>query len=775
VKPTERLKELKTVSESRVRRIAILGNYVPRQCGIATYTADVAVHLTGVKAGIEVLVVAMNDRDDYEYEAPVTSTISAGDRSGYARAAQELNEKGFDLVNVQHEFGIFGGVAGEYLLDFMRAVNMPIVTTLHTILRNPNPDQRRVFLEVLELSERVVTMTWKGLEILSEVYGVSRSKVDVVHHGIPDADPDLALEIRRVLKAKGPIILTFGLIGRDKGIHTMIEAMPRIIERAPGATYVVVGATHPHLRATEGEAYRESLQARVRELRLEDNVRFVNRFVPNEELAGWLGATDVYVTPYLKEEQITSGTLAYALGNGNAVVSTPFWHASELLAEDRGVLVPFGDVDAMADEIGDILTNFDRHDAMCAKAAAFGQEMRWPRVAERFMASFDRARQEGEERLRNIIVPERAILPVRATADMPKFTLDYLKTMTDDTGLLQHGIYQMPNRNEGYCTDDNARALILMLKAGAPRSLDRETNRLYATYLAFVVHAYDPDKHCFRNFMSYDRCWLESVGSDDSNARALWSLASVARLDPGANGDYARQIVSAAFPSLETSPHLRTWAFRLIAMNELDLCDTEMAERLLDRLKIHRSPEWYWFEEKLTYDNARLSQALILAGAVLGEPFLSDGLRSLQWLMEVQTGPKGGVFAAIGSDGFWTQGGDRAWFDQQPLEAWASVSACLTAARVTGDLKWELQAERAFHWFLGLNMTGTPLALTEIGACADGLEVDGVNMNCGAESTLSYLMSQLEINAYRKDKALMPREADHHNTQRIPNTLRTTS
>lgn len=774
---TERFtRKLKTASTSRVKRIAILGNYIPRQCGIATYTADVATHLQKVKPGIEVSVIAMNDRDGYKYCSPVIHSVTASDRSEYEKAAKRLNEANFDMVNVQHEFGIFGGEAGEYLLDFMRAVNMPIVTTVHTVLVNPNEAQRRVFLEVLELSERVVSMTQKGIEILNEVYGVPRSKIDFIHHGIPDVDRQMAREIRRDLGSKGAVILTFGLIGRDKGIHTMIEAMPEIVAKSPGATYVVVGATHPHLRAHQGESYRSSLEQRVVELGLENNVRFVNRFVSNEELAGWLGATDVYVTPYLKEEQITSGTLAYALGNGNAVVSTPFWHASELLAEDRGVLVPFGEVTAMADAICEILTDTDRRSSLCQKASEYGEEMRWPNVAERFLESFERARMEGEDRLRKILIPDSAFLPVAVAAPpvVPTVSLEYLKSMTDDTGMFQHAIYHIPNHAEGYCTDDNARALMLMIKLGAPQSPDPAIRKLYRTYLAFVANSYDHELRHFRNFMSFDRKWLERVGSDDSNARALWSLASVARADKGPNGEYALHLTIEAISALDDSEHLRTLGFRMLALNEINQYDAGMALRLHRSFKNHCQEGWTWFEDKLTYDNARLSQALIQAGSKLGEPMLTDGLKSLEWLMQVQTGPNG-VFAGIGSEGFWDKGGNRAWFDQQPLEAWASVSACLSAAKITGDVKWEREAERAFAWFLGENMTQTVMAHSGMGACSDGLQAVGVNMNCGAESTLSYLMALLELRAYRQQTTAPHREMAIETSQWIPGPIRATS
>jgi len=761
---------LKLSFEHKVRRVALLGNLPPRRCGIASYTADVAKSLLDARPGLELQVVAMLDDEQNRNPDPKTAHIKMHDRDAYSAVARQLNEGRFDLLHVQHEFGIFGGEAGEYLLDLMRDVNMPIVTTLHTVLNNPSPAQRRVFEEILELSERVIVMTRKGIQILQDVYNVNPEKVDFMHHGIPDANKVLGTQLRKQMGCSGPVILTFGLLGRDKGIHVMIEAMPEILQKVPTATYVIVGATHPHLVASHGESYRQVLEDQVRELGLSENVRFVNKFVTDEELAGWLGATDVYVTPYLKEEQITSGTLAYALGNGNAVVSTPYWHAAELLAEERGLFAPFGDPHGLASAITEILLDPRRRTELRERAAEYGLSMRWPSVAKQTLECFEQARQDGADQLRRLMVP-----PSETDTEIyaiPPVSFEYLAAMTDDTGLFQHALYRLPNRNEGYCTDDNARALMAMIMAGAPNSQYEEINRLYRTYLTFVVHAFDPVTGRFKNFMGYDRQWLESIGSDDSNGRAVWALAAAAQADQGPNGELALRIASRGCRSLVDSSYPRTWAFRILALREIGHRDREFGTRLHGLLQENGTPNWPWFENHLTYDNARLSQALILAGE--DQPaMLEDGLKSLRWLMEVQTGADG-CFAPIGCHGFYEKGAERAWYDQQPLEAWASVSACLTAHRVTGDSHWMNEAIRSFRWFLGANTEGIRVAEPEIGLCVDGLQREGINMNCGAESTLAYLMALLELRAASPYEAPKPREAET-NGKWIPGSLRPTS
>jgi len=550
------------------------------------------------------------------------------------------------------------------------------------------------------------------------------------------------------------MILTFGLLSPDKGIQYVIEAMPRIVKEHPGATYVVVGATHPHVTASAGEVYRESLVKLAEDLGVANNVRFVDRFVATEELVQYLGAMDVYVTPYLNPKQITSGTLAYSVGAGKAVISTPYWYAEELLADGRGLLVPFRDADAIADAVLDLQCNPEITKQMGKKASEFGQQMQWPAVGMRYLSCFARAKIDSAERLKSIV--QQTSLAVIPAHYLPKANLSHLFNLSDDTGILQHATHTIPNRAEGYCVDDNCRALLLTVLLGEDKPLSPELSLLQSRYLSFVLDAYNPANGRFRNFMSYRREWLEEAGSEDSHGRSLWAIATMVNRceDPGRR-EVAKRLFAVATPALMETSSLRTWAYGVLACDEYlqafpqdlaiqDLMLT-MASRMWRQYEINQSDDWPWFEQKLTYANARLPQALIIAGEALdNRPMLEAGLESLSWLMNIQTGSYG-VFAPIGSDGFYVRHQGRNFFDQQPIEAWASVSACLTANSVTGNRIWFDEAYRSFRWFTGENMLGIPVYDPATGGCYDGLHTKRINLNQGAESTLSYLCALTEL------------------------------
>jgi glycosyltransferase involved in cell wall biosynthesis len=740
-----------------VHRIAVLGNFPPRQCGIATFTRDL---VTGIRAAdpmAEVDVVALND-GPYEYKLPVKWSIDMADEEAYPRVAEFLNRAKYDILCVQHEFGIFGGSDGSHLLQLMRNVNMPIVTTLHTVLDNPSLGQRAVFNELLELSERVVVMGRKGEEILTEVYDVPRSKIDEIPHGIHKVDRQRAIELRQKHGLEGrPVILTFGLLGYDKGIHDMVEAMANIVKDHPDAIYLVVGATHPHLKAKHGEEYRERLIARTSELGLQDNIVFVNRYVSESELAGWLAVADIYVTPYLKPHQITSGTLAYAVGSGCAVVSTPYWHAQELLEDGRGVLVSFNSPPNLAATISRLLGNEDERKEMAGKAFEYGRSMRWPVVGKVYQETFVRAKKGSADRLTKL-VRGRSEEPL----DRPKLVLDHLVSLSDDTGLLQHATYLFPNRNEGYCTDDNARAAVLVTRCIELNGLTFEARsrleRLQSTYISFLMHAFDRESGRYRNFMSYDRQWLERIGSDDSHARAMLAFGTHYRMShiEGQRG-ISQEIGMLSIPGLLVTTSPRGWANGILALAEFHKANPqlpvlepmrELANRIAQLYRANRTEDWPWFEASLAHANPVLSHAMLVAGEILGDDqLLQIGLESLAWLQKQQTAPNG-YFAPVGCCNDWQRGGKRPWFDQQPIEAASAVSACLAAAQATHDHSWISEANRSFNWFVGKNMLRIAVANTKTGSCCDGLTEHGLNQNCGAESTLAYLTSLAELHEY---------------------------
>lgn len=737
-----------------LRRLAVVGNHLPRRCGIATFTADLCRSITEASPGLQSFVVAMNDPDrQHAYPPQVRFEIAEDDLAAYRRSAQALNTSGAELVSLQHEYGIFGGKCGSHVLTLLRELRMPVVTTLHTILTSPSPLQRATLDAIIELSDRVVVMSEHGASTLRELHGVAASRIDVIPHGIPLAAEGTRGKAQLGL-AEQKVILTFGLLSPDKGVEYVIEALPAILQQHPQAVFVVLGATHPHVKERHGEAYRLELQSRVRRLQLEANVVFHDRFVEDDELADFLAAADIYVTPYLNPQQSTSGTLARAVAAGRAVISTPYWHARELLTEGRGVLVPVRDASAIAQAATELLGNDEARRELGRRARDHARSSEWPVVARSYLQSFERA-LEGQRSRQG----QSASRSLARSADLPELNLEHLQAMTDDTGLIQHASFDVPRYQEGYCLDDNARALLLMTLIEETSGVRPKQSRSFsARYLAFVSFAFNPQTRRFRNFMSYARHWLEDMGSEDSHARALWALGTVAGRsgEPSRRG-LSRELLQGALPAVSGFTSPRAWAHALLGINEYlrafpDDADTQsrrldLVDKLCTLYQSHATDDWHWFEDSLSYDNARLSQALIVSGEAIGSAEVTGiGLRSLDWLASIQVAP-GGHFAPIGSNGFLSKGGVKAQFDQQPLEAAAMVSASFDALRASGDVRWARYGRSVFDWFLGQNHLGMPLYDAATGGCRDGLHRDRANENQGAESTLSFLMALLEVRA----------------------------
>jgi len=729
---------------------------MPRQCGIATFTTDLCEAIATEYPQTHCLAVPVNDRKEgYDYSERVRFEISEKEIDSYRRAADFLNINNVDIVSVQHEFGIYGGPAGSHLLALLQEVNVPVVTTLHTILKAPSDTQRRVMAQLAQLSDRLVVMAEKGAEFLREIYNVAPEKIDVVPHGIPDIpfiDPNF---YKDQFGVEGKtVILTFGLLSPNKGIEHAIDALPKILAVYPNVVYIVLGATHPNLILSEGESYRLQLERLVEARGVKKNVIFYNRFVTLNELKEFIGATDLYVTPYLNETQITSGTLAYTFGAGKAVVSTPYWYARELLADERGILVPFKNSAAIAEAVIELLDNPARRHAMRKNAYMLGREMIWPVVAQRYLEVFESARAGRTFQPRKAFA--RQTLENRPY-QLPPLKLDHLFRMSDSTGILQHAFYTVPNLKEGYCVDDNARAFIFTvlleeLEKKAPANLDQ----LAATYLAFLSYAFDPAGKRFRNFLSYGRRWLEKKGSEDSHGRSLWALgAALGRSKNDGYSNLCGNLFEQGLAVVNNFSSPRAWAFTVIAIHEylrrfsgdraVNTARENLSGKLIGLYERHSSEEWPWFEPGLSYDNPKLPHALILSGYWTSKPeILEIGLKSLRWLAKIQTFDDG-VFSPIGSNGFYPRGGERARFDQQPIEAYSMLSACLEAYRVTGDPSWYEQAQRAFEWFLGRNDLGLPLYDSATGGCRDALHQDRVNQNQGAESTLAFYLSLAEM------------------------------
>jgi glycosyltransferase involved in cell wall biosynthesis len=724
----------------RLRKVALIGNSPPRLCGIATFTQDVRTGLERTFPDLAIDVYAMNDRGaEYQYPSHVVCAIKQDDLADYTRAAHRINASGADVVCVQHEYGIFGGAAGAYLLKLLDRVTAPVVVTLHTVLEQPTPEQRAVIEALARRAATLIVMAEKGRHILRDVHGIADDRIAVVPHGAPDRPMGDGKELRARFGFSGHrVLLTFGLLSPNKGIETMIRAMPAIVARHPETLYVVLGATHPHLVAHEGEAYRDGLIALAAELGVGDHVRFLDGFVAQDALVDQLAAADIYVTPYLNEQQITSGTLSYSVALGKPVVSTPYWHAAELLAGGVGMLVPFGDSGAFAARITELLDRPEVLDEMSRRAWSVGRSMTWPALARSYVAIFEEAIRTQPARLFRGLGRNTDPVPPRLSA---------VERLSDGVGIIQHSIFSVPDRTHGYCVDDNCRALMLMHRVGGADST--RADELAAIYAAFVQHAWNGSRGRFRNFMAFDRTWLEEEGSEDSFGRTLWSLGDTAsRARSHELRRWASHLFDQVAPHTRTLGSPRTWAFAMIAADamlnahpghELSLALLRsLGKKLQALLADKRRPNWEWFEEVLAYDNARLCEALLRAGRRLDDATMhAEGLATLTWLDGVQAN-EDGQFRAVGTDSFGHHYAPPLPFDQQPVEAWATIDAALVAHELTGDKRWAETARKAYSWYLGANDLSLPLGSSTDGGCFDGLMSDRVNLNQGAESVLAF-------------------------------------
>jgi glycosyltransferase involved in cell wall biosynthesis len=735
-----------------VQSVALVGSYVPRRCGIGTFTKDLH---DAIAAEVRAIVLAMDDvAEGYDYPPEVRFQIRAGKRADYVNAADLLNINRVDIAIIQHEYGIFGGQDGGYVLDLVKQLRMPVITTLHSVLTEPSPGQAKILLELSKFSDRFVVMSEFAVKVLREVYEVLPKKIAMIPHGIPDVpfvDPafhkdQFGLEGRTVL-------LTFGLLSPGKGIEFAIRALPEIRENRPDVVYVVLGATHPHVLKREGDAYRNSLERLAENLGVRDCVAFHNRFVTLEELCGFIGATDIYLTPYLNKAQAVSGTLAYAMGAGKAVVSTPYWYAEELLADGRGRLCPFKDSESLAQNITELLENERGRNAIRKRAYLFCRNMIWKEVGSSYLRL---AREILEERSRQ----PRPVFFVRSKRSdlesLPDVNLAHLRTLSDDTGIIQHAACAVPDRRHGYCTDDNARALIVAMMY-MDQYADESVLPLASTYLSFVHHAFDSESRRFRNFMSFDRKWLEQVGSEDVHGRSLWALGvTTALAKHEAYLSLAARLFQEAVETAESFTSPRAWAFAIVGIHAYlkrfqgdsaaRRIRTELAGRLYEQFERNSGPDWPWCEDVVTYANARLPHALILSGQWLPDSrMLEQGLRSLEWIVNHQLAGDG-VVRLIGNQGWFTRSGHRAGFAQQPVEAMTLVDACAEAFRATQQPIWKERARAFAGWFLGSNATRAVMYDFATGGCRDGLHPDGPSLNQGAESTLAWLLALLTLN-----------------------------
>ena len=746
---------VKRIYHPNLQSIVFIGNYIPRQCGIATFTNDLLQAVSNELPKSNCRALAMNDTPTgYPYPNQVRFELNANRLKDYSLAAEFLNINKVDIVCLQHEFGIYGGDHGNYILTLLHNLHMPIVSTLHTLIPNPQPKIKKIIVTIGRLSDRLIVMSHQAKKLLKEDYGIPAEKVNVIHHGIPDVpfiDPNFFKDQFGVEGKK--VILTFGLINPGKGIETMIDALPKIVKNHPNVTYIVLGTTHPNVKKEHGESYRYSLQIRARALGVEDHIIFHNRFVELEELCEFLGSADIYVTPYINKEQIASGTLAYALGTGKAIISTPYWYAEEILKDGRGILVPFKNPEIIADHIINLLDNEIEANIMRKKAYMFSRDMVWKEVARNYIETFA---EVVEKRL----LEPKTILKIKSLRtspfDLPQPKFDHLDRLTDDVGIIQHANFIIPNRKHGYCIDDNARALIVVLLAKNLLIEDNLLENLDCCYLSFLLHAFNEKNGRFRNFLGYDRKWLEDKGSEDSHGRAVWSLGITVALSKTKEfGDQALRIFDRAVSVLSEFKSPRALAFGLIGIHaylarfggdsKVRRSREKIANRLFEIYSSNANDKWPWIEDILTYDNGKISQALMMSGQWLQRgDMVEAGLRSLEWLIKVQNNPKG-QFAPIGNSGWHLRNGEKARFDQQPLEAESILEACIEAFKITRDKKWIKEARYCIEWFLGRNDLNFALYNYKTGGCYDALTSTGPNINQGAESTLAWLLALLNM------------------------------
>lgn len=732
-------------------KIAYISTSSPRECGLATFNTNLKV---AIEKNFNVnkeksYVIAINDSDEldyYQYGKEVKFIIRQQNQRDYIKAANHINNSTANTCIMQHEFGIYGGDSGIYVLPLLYRIEKPLITILHTILKDPNYLQKLIIQEIARQSSKVVVMAKKAVNFLITIYGVDPDKIKLIEHGVPDYEEDFENPLKHTaLFSNKRVLLTFGLISRNKGLETIIKALPAIVERNPDVVYTIIGSTHPHIKKNQGEEYRDYLKLLAKNLGVSKHVTFVNNFIPEDELINYLSAAEIYITPYLNEAQITSGTLSYAIGAGAAVISTPYWHAQELLADNRGKLFDFGDYHQLANIVNELLEDDIALKTIKSNAFKYGLNLRYPKIGKTYA-----------ELLASIIYENNLkVKPENYTIDtdlLPTFTLDYVKRLTDDTGIVQHARYGIPNLKEGYCMDDNARALIMALMA-YEQYKSKEALDLLPIYLSFIQYMQCEDGD-FRNFLSFKRDYLDEVGTDDSFGRTLWALGYMISHSPNNSyKEFARDLFFNSLQHLDKLVHLRGYANSIIGLAHYLIAFPDdglknklikLSDKLIEAYKANKSENWYWFEGKLTYDNAILPMALLKAYEVTDNYLYKEiGLESLTFL-DKETLEKG-YYNPIGNDGWFYKGQDKAVFDQQAIETMAAVMMYFQAYNVTKDVVFIKKMFQTYLWFLGENTLRVPLYDHETNGCCDGLTMVGLNRNQGAESTLAYFISHLTV------------------------------
>jgi glycosyltransferase involved in cell wall biosynthesis len=732
-------------------KLAFIGTYPPRECGIGTFTMNLYKSMAGnigiTMHPIEGFIVAMNDHEQtYDYPEEVKLTIRQEHQRDYLSAVKFINLSGADLCILEHEFGIFGGQDGVYILPLLHRLEIPLIVTLHTIIKTPSYNQKAILVEICRMANRIIVMSHKAIEFLTTIYKVEREKIVFVDHGVPNIQLNRIKSREEFNLENKKVLLTFGFIGRNKGIETVIKALPKVVEKYPDVLYMVLGKTHPNVLRYSGEEYRNYLQQLVKSLKLKNYVFFLNEYINQKEIFKYLSAADIYITPYINEAQITSGTLSYAIGAGAAVVSTPYWHAAELLANGRGKLFNFNDSIGLSNMLIELLGNPDELKNIRRKAYEYGKKIIWPRTGEKYIEVAQKI-LDGKPK-----VPEKGEIIIDPLI-LPPFSLAHIKRLTDDTGIIQHANFGIPNLKEGYCLDDNARALLMVLMAYRQKknTLALELSPIYLSY----IHYMQNKDGTFRNFLSFSRNFLDEVGSEDSFGRTIWALGYL--LDNAPNDAYyqtGKSVFFNASPNFEKLQSVRGIANTIVGISYYLMSnpsDDSMLERLrnlsyklIEHYEDNCTADWRWFEPYLAYDNGMLPFALLHSAERINDGKIREiAFEAMNFLTE--TTLKDGYFSAIGNEKWYQKGGERSMFAQQPVDALAMVLMYHQAFRLTKDKDYLTKLFSCFMWFLGENDLRMNLFDFETRGCCDGFESYGVNRNQGAESSLAYLISHLTV------------------------------
>ncbi len=757
-------------------KVLFIGTYVPKECGIATFTSDLLNSVSGENNNVHCEVIALNDPSEtYNYPEEVVFQIQRDRIEDYYRAADYINQSDIDIVCLQHEFGLFWGNAGDYIFSLISGINKPVISTMHTVIREPEPEYRIAIEKLIRYSQKLIVMSQTAVEMLKDVYKAPDDKIELIFHGVPDYPFNNCDKYKKKLNLKGaPLVLTFGLLSQNKGIESMLEALPEVVSQYPDLVYLILGATHPIIKKNFGETYRQYLQNKVSELGLEKNVVFHDKFVEKEELCNYILASDIYVSPYLSKEQIVSGALTYAIGMGKAIVSTPYWYAQEMLSDNRGLLVDFGDTEGFRNSLLHLIENPEECDNMRKKAYDFGRKMTWKNVGKQYNTVFIKAlKNYGAYSTSN----KFNFLPNQ----LPEVKLDYLKLLTDDVGIIQHTNLGVPARHHGYSTDDVGRALVALTQLIDSQKKAEELWKLITTYMSFLEHAQTDTGH-FHNFMSYKREFLDEKGSEDTLGRAIYGLGHVVSCPYLSKNirTLAHTLMSKARPEMEKLNYPRAKAYTICGLYEMlragvDADEFESvfnsrrdaiksvdslvnkdtfesifinhANSLVDLYEANHKEDWDWFEPTVTYSNAKLSESLLLAyNYTKDRTYRNVGLATLDFLTEIQW--KGDFFDIVGNQGWYSYSGKKPIFDQQPIEAGYLTQAYVSAYEIVREKKYLELARYSFEYFLGRNRLKTVMYDYSTGAVCDGLNCDGMNYNQGAESVICFLMALSSLNKH---------------------------